>query len=65
MVTEEEEIEETVTRTRTYYKCDKCYGRNHDETRFEEDLNKVVGEHEYLLCDDCMERAYEYLRDFF
>lgn len=97
MAEETETIEETVEKEVTYYKCDKCHGRFHDETQFKEDLNKVVfgakakysytipantqdahssgsslgrgttitGEHEYLLCDRCMEDAYEYLRDFF
>ena len=38
------EREETVTveRTETYYECDKCHGRNHDETQNEHMLNKVV-----------------------
>ena len=26
---------------------------------------KVESEYDYLLCDECMERAYDYLRDFF
>lgn len=99
-------VEETVTEVvekeveKTFYKCDKCHGRNHEPTSFEEDLNRVifgaeassfgptlvqhnttntlnsmpttnstspdiVGEYEYLLCDDCLERAHDYFRDFF
>lgn len=96
MAKETETVEETVEKKVTYYVCDKCHGRFHDKTEYEEDLNrvvfgasailsytvpdntfnahnpstntseaKIVGEHEYLLCDRCMERAHEYLRDFF
>ena len=25
----------------------------------------LTGEYEYLLCDECMERAHNYLKDFF
>lgn len=90
MATETETETRTVEKetTTTYYLCDKCHGRNHEETTWEDDLNKVVfgatlsivgqksgnvikpskevvGEYEYLLCDDCLERAHDYLRDFF
>lgn len=32
---------------------------------FSNDSPIIVGEHEYLLCDECMERAHDYLSDFF